>query len=196
MINAEESVGIDTTMEHSESGPTPLNDWDNVGEDIPNKNRKAGVIPEELRRVIEEYSDVFAVSDKELTQTNLVTHDLMWAHDWLLELREDPDFATLITSMESRVMEDGKLSRHNKVLSTADFALQNGSLSLINENGSLAAVVPRSQRRNIHWCAKLRDESNFRFLYLFQTTGLDEIYTVPIEDHYGIAQEADGRKTK
>ncbi|XGW16277.1 hypothetical protein V3C99_001608, partial [Haemonchus contortus] len=44
--------------------------------DILNKNRKAGVIPEELRRVIEEYSDVFAVSDKELTQTNLVTHDI------------------------------------------------------------------------------------------------------------------------
>uniref|UniRef100_A0A7I4YTU1 RNA-directed DNA polymerase n=1 Tax=Haemonchus contortus TaxID=6289 RepID=A0A7I4YTU1_HAECO len=44
--------------------------------DILNKNRKAGVIPEELRRVIEEYSDVFAVPDKELTQTNLVTHDI------------------------------------------------------------------------------------------------------------------------
>uniref|UniRef100_A0A7I4YJ71 Reverse transcriptase domain-containing protein n=1 Tax=Haemonchus contortus TaxID=6289 RepID=A0A7I4YJ71_HAECO len=44
--------------------------------DILNKNRKAGVIPEELRRVIEEYNDVFAVSDKELTQTNLVTHDI------------------------------------------------------------------------------------------------------------------------
>uniref|UniRef100_A0A7I4XWQ3 CCHC-type domain-containing protein n=1 Tax=Haemonchus contortus TaxID=6289 RepID=A0A7I4XWQ3_HAECO len=44
--------------------------------DILNKNRKAGVIPEELRRVIEGYSVVSAVSDKELTQTNLVTHDI------------------------------------------------------------------------------------------------------------------------
>uniref|UniRef100_A0A7I4YHH5 RNA-directed DNA polymerase n=1 Tax=Haemonchus contortus TaxID=6289 RepID=A0A7I4YHH5_HAECO len=71
------------------------------------------------------------------------------AHDWLLELREDPDFATLIKSVESGVTEEVKLPRHSKVLSTTDFTLQNGSLNLINENGSLAAVVPRSQRRNI-----------------------------------------------
>ncbi|VDO16081.1 unnamed protein product [Haemonchus placei] len=44
--------------------------------DILNENRKAGDVPEELHRVIEEYNDVFAVSDTELTQTNLVTHDI------------------------------------------------------------------------------------------------------------------------
>ncbi|KAK6036368.1 zinc knuckle [Cooperia oncophora] len=44
--------------------------------DILNKNRKAGNLPDEMRRVIEEYSDVFAISDTELTQTDLVTHDI------------------------------------------------------------------------------------------------------------------------
>lgn len=32
--------------------------------------------------------------------------------------------------------------------------------------------------------------SNFRLLYLCQTAELDELYTTPIQDHYGVAQEA------
>ncbi|EYC19204.1 hypothetical protein Y032_0025g1233 [Ancylostoma ceylanicum] len=39
-------------------------------------NRKAGPMPDEIRRVVGEYHDVFAISDLELTQTNLVDHDI------------------------------------------------------------------------------------------------------------------------
>ncbi|KAK6023304.1 hypothetical protein OSTOST_10914, partial [Ostertagia ostertagi] len=44
--------------------------------DTLNRNRRAGSMPDELRAVIEEYSDVFAISDAELTQTDLVSHDI------------------------------------------------------------------------------------------------------------------------
>ncbi|EYC14484.1 hypothetical protein Y032_0040g234 [Ancylostoma ceylanicum] len=39
-------------------------------------SRKAGPMPDEIRRVVGEYHDVFAISDLELTQTNLVDHDI------------------------------------------------------------------------------------------------------------------------
>uniref|UniRef100_A0A7I5EA67 Clathrin light chain n=1 Tax=Haemonchus contortus TaxID=6289 RepID=A0A7I5EA67_HAECO len=41
ITNAEnaESVGIDITMEHSESAPQPLNDWDDIGDQVRSMER-------------------------------------------------------------------------------------------------------------------------------------------------------------
>ncbi|KAK6017442.1 zinc knuckle [Ostertagia ostertagi] len=43
---------------------------------ILNSNHKAGQLPEELATLIAEYEDVFAISDLELTQTDLVHHSI------------------------------------------------------------------------------------------------------------------------
>ncbi|KAL6734885.1 hypothetical protein Aduo_005377 [Ancylostoma duodenale] len=39
-------------------------------------NNKAGTLSEELQKVLEEFHDIFAVTDQELTQTDLVEHDI------------------------------------------------------------------------------------------------------------------------
>ncbi|EYC05399.1 hypothetical protein Y032_0082g1560 [Ancylostoma ceylanicum] len=39
-------------------------------------NNKAGTLPEELQTLLEEFHDIFAITDQELTQTNLVEHDI------------------------------------------------------------------------------------------------------------------------
>ncbi|KAK6017926.1 hypothetical protein OSTOST_16543 [Ostertagia ostertagi] len=41
-----------------------------------NNNRKAGQLPEEMVTLVSEYEDVFAISDLELTQTNLLHHSI------------------------------------------------------------------------------------------------------------------------
>ncbi|XGW10082.1 hypothetical protein V3C99_011951 [Haemonchus contortus] len=42
--NAEESVGIDTAMEHSESVPQALNNWDDIGDQVRSMER--GLAPD------------------------------------------------------------------------------------------------------------------------------------------------------
>ncbi|VDO75322.1 unnamed protein product, partial [Haemonchus placei] len=96
--------------------------------DILNKNRKAGVIPDELRSVIEEYSDVFAVSDKELTQTNLVTHDI------------DVEIVTEVT-----VVGAGKASVHLHVQQSKDDTLLLGTNAL-SELGISLRLTPYKDR--------------------------------------------------
>ncbi|KAL6743631.1 hypothetical protein Aduo_016651 [Ancylostoma duodenale] len=39
-------------------------------------NNKAGTLSEELQKLLEEFHDIFAVTDQELTQTDLVEHDI------------------------------------------------------------------------------------------------------------------------
>ncbi|WKY07926.1 hypothetical protein Q1695_007431 [Nippostrongylus brasiliensis] len=44
--------------------------------DILRENRRHGDIPNQMKRLIREYRDVFAVSDVELSQTHLLVHDI------------------------------------------------------------------------------------------------------------------------
>ncbi|KAL6742337.1 hypothetical protein Aduo_015495 [Ancylostoma duodenale] len=66
---------------------------------------------------------------------------------WLAELRQDPNFSSLISAIKNERDEEVKLPRHDKILSSADFIIEGGKLELLREDGSPVPVVPQSHRR-------------------------------------------------
>ncbi|KAK6027020.1 hypothetical protein OSTOST_06993 [Ostertagia ostertagi] len=70
-------------------------------------------------------------------------------HEWLQELREDPDFSSVISAVENRREEEVRLPKYNRKLSTLDFVIDGGQLKLISEDGSFIPVVPEIRRQEL-----------------------------------------------
>ncbi|EYB86579.1 hypothetical protein Y032_0276g1080 [Ancylostoma ceylanicum] len=69
--------------------------------------------------------------------------------DWLNELRQDPDFETVVKAVENQREEEVRLPKYNRRLSSIDFTIDNGQLKLLAEDGSLIPVVQRICRHEL-----------------------------------------------
>ncbi|EPB77504.1 hypothetical protein ANCCEY_03413 [Ancylostoma ceylanicum] len=75
---------------------------------------------------------------------------------WLEELRADRDFQPVIDAVEGGQDMEVRLPRHERKLSSRDFRIENGDFGLIQEDGSLALVVPETRMKKdlSKWCAQ------------------------------------------
>ncbi|CAJ0595176.1 unnamed protein product [Cylicocyclus nassatus] len=103
--------------------PTLVEDAERIGNlvGLLDANRRAGPMPIEIRK----------------------------EHEWLSELRQDSDFAALISAVESEREEEVKLPRHEKTLSSVDFTIENGKLHLIKEDGK--PLSSATNARHVSW---------------------------------------------
>ncbi|KAK6057644.1 hypothetical protein COOONC_04799 [Cooperia oncophora] len=69
--------------------------------------------------------------------------------DWLVELRKDENFGSVIEAIEEQREEEVTLARYGRKLTSADFEISNGKLRLIREDGSKVNVIPESKRREL-----------------------------------------------
>ncbi|KAK6031222.1 hypothetical protein OSTOST_02626, partial [Ostertagia ostertagi] len=72
-------------------------------------NRRSGDLPQKLRLLIQEFADVFAVSDHELTQTDLIQHDIDTGNTKPIKQKVrpvprgvQPEFKAILSDLEAR----------------------------------------------------------------------------------------------